>query len=219
MLRSLEWESLPPNPVPSADAIVVLSGGTLPRLSPRPTVEVSDGGDRDLLRGRAVPSRSCPSGDRERRCGHRRHRSKAGVGRHGGIARDRRCSRSDDRGRAQGHEHPRPRGLPMSDVPGAEDHPGPAGHQRDPHAPRAWRISPLCGTVDYTPAPTDFRSTVEIPSPWYRHVVNLLPTSRAFLDFSDAAHEYLGSCPTGPRLVLGKPDDPQRSRRSTTSGA
>ncbi len=47
-LRSLEWRYLPPNPVPWAEAIVVLGGGTDPAEFPRPTVEINGSGDRVL---------------------------------------------------------------------------------------------------------------------------------------------------------------------------
>jgi uncharacterized SAM-binding protein YcdF (DUF218 family) len=46
--RSLEWQYFPPNPVPQADAIVVLGGATESLQYPRPTVEVNAAGDRVL---------------------------------------------------------------------------------------------------------------------------------------------------------------------------
>lgn len=48
LLRSLEWRYLPPAEVPTADVIVVLGGGTKTAEYPRPTVEVSEAGDRTL---------------------------------------------------------------------------------------------------------------------------------------------------------------------------
>ncbi len=47
-LRSLEWRYLPPNPMPWAEAIVVLGGGTDPAEYPRPTTEINGSGDRVL---------------------------------------------------------------------------------------------------------------------------------------------------------------------------
>lgn len=44
--RSLEWQYLPPSPVPSAEAIVVLGGGTSSADYPRQTVELSSAGSR-----------------------------------------------------------------------------------------------------------------------------------------------------------------------------
>jgi uncharacterized SAM-binding protein YcdF (DUF218 family) len=46
LARSLEWRYLPPKEIPTAEVIVVLSGGTLPAEDPRPIVEVSGAGDR-----------------------------------------------------------------------------------------------------------------------------------------------------------------------------
>src|SRR2546425_511704 len=48
LARHLEWQYLPPNPVPEADCIVILSGGIMSRTPPRPTVEVGEAGDRVL---------------------------------------------------------------------------------------------------------------------------------------------------------------------------
>src|SRR5688572_22559843 len=48
LIKHLEWKNLPPNPVPRADAILVLSGGLFARIPPRPTAEVADAGDRLL---------------------------------------------------------------------------------------------------------------------------------------------------------------------------
>ncbi len=52
LLSSLEWQYLPPNPMPSADAIVVLGGATVPAIAPRPWVEVGEAGDRILYAAR-----------------------------------------------------------------------------------------------------------------------------------------------------------------------
>lgn len=48
LTRSLEWQHLPPADLPQADAIVVLGGGTRPQISPRPWVDLMEGGDRPL---------------------------------------------------------------------------------------------------------------------------------------------------------------------------
>jgi uncharacterized SAM-binding protein YcdF (DUF218 family) len=48
LARSLEWQNLPLNPVPNADAIVVLGGATRTPTPPRPTAEVNESGDRLL---------------------------------------------------------------------------------------------------------------------------------------------------------------------------
>lgn len=48
LARSLEWRYLPPEPMPSAQAIVLLGGGTEADIFPRPSVEVNAAGDRVL---------------------------------------------------------------------------------------------------------------------------------------------------------------------------
>ena len=52
LVSTLEWQYLPPNPMPTADAIVVLGGATAPAIKPRPWVEVSESGDRILYGAR-----------------------------------------------------------------------------------------------------------------------------------------------------------------------
>ncbi|MEA3349500.1 MAG: YdcF family protein [Chloroflexota bacterium] len=46
LVRSLEWQYLPPEPLPQAEVIVVLGGSTQPALYPRSTVEIGTAGDR-----------------------------------------------------------------------------------------------------------------------------------------------------------------------------
>lgn len=48
MLRSLEWQYIPPAQLPPAEAIVVLGGGTKAGFAPRPGVDLSEEGDRVL---------------------------------------------------------------------------------------------------------------------------------------------------------------------------
>ncbi|NCJ05154.1 YdcF family protein [Synechococcales cyanobacterium C] len=48
LTESLERQHLPPDPMPSASAIVILGGGIQPQRAPRPWVEVSEAGDRVL---------------------------------------------------------------------------------------------------------------------------------------------------------------------------
>jgi uncharacterized SAM-binding protein YcdF (DUF218 family) len=48
LVRSLEWQYLPSSDIHQAEAIVVLGGGTRPRIAPRPWYEVNEAGDRIL---------------------------------------------------------------------------------------------------------------------------------------------------------------------------
>jgi uncharacterized SAM-binding protein YcdF (DUF218 family) len=46
LARGLEWQYLPPDPIPQADVIVVLGGGTQASQYPRSLIEVDGAGDR-----------------------------------------------------------------------------------------------------------------------------------------------------------------------------
>lgn len=48
LVRSLEWQYITKGELPKADAIVVLGGGTRPRIAPRPWYEVNEAGNRIL---------------------------------------------------------------------------------------------------------------------------------------------------------------------------
>jgi uncharacterized SAM-binding protein YcdF (DUF218 family) len=192
MLRSLEGQFLPPTPIQSADAIVVLSGGTLPRLPPRPTVEVTDAGDRvlyaaELFRlGRAplviVSGDVATGGVAPRSAAEDIAELLERVGVPGSAIVLERKARNT-------HEH----ALLLCPVFRERNLGRVLLVTSAIHMPRSLGVfRHACGSVDYIPAPTDFRTTDGPPAPWYRQAVNLLPTSSAFVDFTDAGHEYLG---------------------------
>jgi uncharacterized SAM-binding protein YcdF (DUF218 family) len=52
LARSLEWRYFPPNPVPQAEVMIVLGGGTEAHEPPRPMVEVNGSGDRVIYAAR-----------------------------------------------------------------------------------------------------------------------------------------------------------------------
>ncbi len=52
LARSLEWQHLPPDPMPRAEVIVVLGGGTEPADPPRPMTAINSAGDRVLYAAR-----------------------------------------------------------------------------------------------------------------------------------------------------------------------
>jgi uncharacterized SAM-binding protein YcdF (DUF218 family) len=60
LARSLEWRYLPLNPVPQADVIVVLGGGTESQQFPRPMVEVNAAGDRVLYAAKLYKEGKAP---------------------------------------------------------------------------------------------------------------------------------------------------------------
>ena len=60
LARSLEWRYLPLDPVPTADAIVVLGGGTESMQYPRPAAEINSAGDRVLYAARLYKQGKAP---------------------------------------------------------------------------------------------------------------------------------------------------------------
>jgi uncharacterized SAM-binding protein YcdF (DUF218 family) len=60
LVRSLEWQYLPPNPVPNAEAIVVLGGATKSAYPPRPTVDLSETGDRVIYAAQLYRQNKAP---------------------------------------------------------------------------------------------------------------------------------------------------------------
>jgi uncharacterized SAM-binding protein YcdF (DUF218 family) len=60
LVKSLEWQNLPPSELPQTAAIIVLGGGTKPALPPRPWVDVSEAGDRILHGSRLYLQQKAP---------------------------------------------------------------------------------------------------------------------------------------------------------------
>ena len=60
LLRSLEWQNIPTDPLPQADAIVVLGGAVRAKETPRPWVEVAEAGDRPLYGSRLFLQNKAP---------------------------------------------------------------------------------------------------------------------------------------------------------------
>ena len=61
LARSLEWQYLPPDPVPAGDVIVILGGGTESAQYPRSAVEVNSAGDRVLHAARLYHQGAAPT--------------------------------------------------------------------------------------------------------------------------------------------------------------
>ncbi len=61
LARSLEWQYLPQQPMPQADAIVVLGGGTESAQYPRQMVEVNSAGDRVLYAAQLYKEGKAPA--------------------------------------------------------------------------------------------------------------------------------------------------------------
>jgi uncharacterized SAM-binding protein YcdF (DUF218 family) len=60
LVRSLEWQNLPPAQLPQTEAIVVLGGGVKAALPPRPWVELGEAGDRILYASRLYRQGKAP---------------------------------------------------------------------------------------------------------------------------------------------------------------
>jgi uncharacterized SAM-binding protein YcdF (DUF218 family) len=192
LIERLESAHAAPDPIPTADAIVVLSGGIHARTPPRPTVEVSEAGDRvlfgaELFRRGKAPQIIC-TGD-------------VGTGAIG-----RRPEAEDMRDllvmvgipesailletRAQNtHEH----AVNLCPTFTARQIKRVLLVTTAMHMPRSLGVfRRSCPAVEYIPAPTDFRVTFGPEIPWYRHAVALLPTPHTLADFTNVSHEYLG---------------------------
>lgn len=192
LTRQLEDRYLPLDPVPRADAILVLSGGVFGKMPPRPSIEVGDAGDRILYGAALFKQGKAP-----------RIYCTGNVATGGVAARP----ASEDMAELLGLL-----GVPPADVVKEVSSENTHQHvvQLCPmlesqgihrvllvtsamHMPRSIGVFKRgCPAVAFVPAPTDFRAPYDPPRPWYRQAVNLLPTPRTLLDFSDVAHEYLG---------------------------
>ncbi|MFN9407485.1 MAG: YdcF family protein, partial [Dolichospermum sp.] len=60
MVRSLEWQNIPSSQIPKAEAIVVLGGGTKSASWPRPTVDLSEAGDRIIYAAQLYFQKKAP---------------------------------------------------------------------------------------------------------------------------------------------------------------
>ncbi|HEY9728145.1 MAG TPA: YdcF family protein [Chroococcales cyanobacterium] len=60
LVKSLEWQQIPKGELPSADAIVILGGATKPAFAPRPSVDLSEQGDRVLYGGQLYREGKAP---------------------------------------------------------------------------------------------------------------------------------------------------------------
>lgn len=60
IVRSLEWQNIPPAELPNAEAIVVLGGTTKPALPPRPSVDLTEEADRILYAAQLYQQKKAP---------------------------------------------------------------------------------------------------------------------------------------------------------------
>lgn len=60
LVRSLEWQNIPMTEIPQAEAIVVLGGATKSGIWPRPTVDLSEAGDRVIYAAQLYWQKKAP---------------------------------------------------------------------------------------------------------------------------------------------------------------
>jgi uncharacterized SAM-binding protein YcdF (DUF218 family) len=192
LTKHLEWKYLPPNPVPQADCILILSGGTLTRTPPRPTVEVTDAGDRILYgaylyrQGKAT-NIICTGGLASVANGQRAYADdmaelleNLGISK-GAIIRETQAGNTREHALCLGtvlQDHNFKRVLLVTSAA---------------HMPRSMGVfKRLCPFVEVIAAPTDFHVTEPAAIPWYQHLMAIVPTPQHLSEFSDVMHEYLG---------------------------
>ncbi|MEM9088970.1 MAG: YdcF family protein [Cyanobacteria bacterium P01_F01_bin.53] len=195
LVSTLEWQYFPPDPVPTADAIVVLGGATETALPPRPWVEVLSAGDRILYGARLYTQKRAPklilSGGRV-------------TWRGGGGP-----SEADDM-----KEIAMAMNVPESAIVLEGDSLNTRQNavnvqkilteqQIDSvllvtsaiHMPRSVAIFKKLG-IEVIPAPTDYRVSTEsyerINETWQGRILDLLPDSEALHYFTRALKEYVG---------------------------
>jgi uncharacterized SAM-binding protein YcdF (DUF218 family) len=192
LTHRLESQHPAPEPIPAADAILVLSGGIHARTAPRPTVEVGEGGDRvlygaELFRRGHAPQIICTGNVGTGRIALRAEAEDmadllvmVGVPRSAIVL---------ETAAQNTHEHA-VNLCPMFQERGIKRVLLVTSAIHMPRSIGVFRRS--CPTVEYVPAPTDFRAVEPNPAPWYYYAAYVLPTPHNLADFSNVAHEYLG---------------------------
>jgi uncharacterized SAM-binding protein YcdF (DUF218 family) len=193
LTQNLEWRYLPPDPVPTADAIVVLSGGIVDRIPPRPTIEVGEAGDRllyaaHLFKQQRAEKIICTGGVAT---GGIAPRSAAEVMQEFletmGVAKD---AIIIEGGSSDTHQH----SANLNAILEKQKIRKVLLVTSAMHMPRSVGVfRKQCPGVEFVPAPTDFHTTKEwTVIPWYRKLVAIVPTPSHLSAFSEVMHEYLG---------------------------
>lgn len=192
LLRSLERRVPTPAVLPSADAIILASGGLLPHEPPRRSVELNEAGDRTLYAARLYKAGLAPNV----LCG-------------GGAlpwAPRERAYAEDEVAMLTWLGVPR---EAIWSVPTARTTREEALHARDLlkqqgvkrallvtsalHMPRTLAVfRATLDDVDVVPAPTDFRATDSPRPPLVAKLRRLIPNARDLDLTTQVAHEYLG---------------------------
>jgi uncharacterized SAM-binding protein YcdF (DUF218 family) len=192
LIVELETRHPAPQPLPHADAILVLSGGVLPRVAPRATVEVGEAGDRILYSAQLYKNGYAPEiictgnvmrpGARQRSTAEEMAELLTTLGVPGAAI-------VIEGGSGNTHEHA-VNLCPMLTTRGTKSVLLVTSAMHMPRSLRSFRR--VCPAVTFIPTPTDYRATEEARPTWYQRLVGFIPTPANFVNFSDAAHEYLG---------------------------
>jgi len=179
------------NHQPIADAILILGGGTRFKIPPRQTVEVSEAGDRVLYgaylfrTGRAQKI-ICTSGIGTGGIGpHPASDTMAELLINVGVPEN---AIVKETGSSNTHEHGRNL-KPMLEEQGIKRVLLVTSALHMPRSMAVFKRS--CPGIEFIAAPTDYRID-DLDVPWYRELVNLIPTPSAYVQFSETMHEYLG---------------------------
>lgn len=192
LVQSLEWKHLPPEDMPKADAIVVLSGKFHPKEYPRQTVEIGGNGDRLLYGGWLYKQGKAP------------RIIVTGAGRP--IGNKPKTAVSEDMATLLQMV-----GIPEEVIQIESEALNTYEHTiycerifeeqgiqsillvtSAMHMPRAMGVFSRL-SVEVTPAPTDFYYTVgPTPDSWKSKIWQMIPTWKGLAATSDALHEYQG---------------------------
>ena len=187
MIRGLEGRYAVPDPVPEADCILVLSGGTLSRVPPRPTIEVDEAGDRVLYaaylyRQGKAPLAICTGGTGARPVAEDMAEFLEFLGVPGeAIIKETKAKNTREHARNL-YSLLKERGFKRILLVTSAM-----------HMPRSMGVFlRLCPGIEFIPAPTDFRVVDEGTCRWYRQPFAPIPTPHQLMNFTEAMHEYLG---------------------------
>lgn len=195
-VSSLERQYLPPEPVPNADAIVVLGGATEPQLPPRPWVEVKEQGDRILygakLQTEGHANKLILSGGRVTWRGGSGDESEANDMKQIAIAMD--VPEADillENTSLNTYEN----AINVQKILEAQQLDSVLLVTSAIHMPRAIAIFQKLG-INATPTPTDYlvssASYENIDTTWQSRILSLFPDAEAQAQFTRALKEYVG---------------------------
>ncbi len=194
LVRSLEWQHLPPAELPDAEAIVVLGGATDSQIPPRPWIDVNEAGDRPLHGARLYLQGKAPrlilSGGRIdwRGAGDPESADMAQIAEALGVPADAILQDPDS---LNTHQN----AVNVKQILDQE------GINRillvtsAMHMPRSLKIFEKLG-IEAIAAPTDFFTVEDYnpeSEPWQSTLLNLIPDAEPLTRFTRALKEYVGT--------------------------